>query len=106
MEDFALSHVSDQPFATLSGGKGRRLMLTRTLAAAPDVLLVDEPTAQLDQRTAHHVAGHLTTLQSRGVAVIIASHDPSVRDQCSSVIDLGDFVSCDEDEGDAATGGA
>lgn len=102
MEDFALSHVADRPFATLSGGEGQRLMLARALAAAPDVLLVDEPTAQLDQRTAHQVAGTLTALQSRGVAVIIATHDPSVRDQCSSVIDLADFVSFDDDEGVAA----
>lgn len=96
MDDFALTHVKDRPFATLSGGEGQRLMLARALACAPDVLLVDEPTAQLDQRTAHQVSETLTALHQRGIAVIIATHDGAVRDQCSSVIDLADFISFDD----------
>lgn len=98
LADFALSHVADRAFATLSGGEGQRLMLARALACAPDVLLVDEPTAQLDQRTAHQVSDTLTALHQRGIAVIIATHDAAVRDQCSSVIDLADFISFDDDE--------
>lgn len=96
MEDFALAHVADRPFATLSGGEGQRLMLARALASAPDVLLVDEPTAQLDQRTAHQVSETLTALHQRGIAVIIATHDGAVRDQCTSVIDLADYVCFDD----------
>lgn len=97
MEDFALSHVANRPFATLSGGEGQRLMLARALASKPDVLLVDEPTAQLDQRTAHQVSDTLTALHQRGIAVIIATHDAAVRDQCSQVIDLSDFIAFDDD---------
>lgn len=97
MEDFALTHVKDRPFSTLSGGEGQRLMLARALASQPDVLLVDEPTAQLDQRTARQVSDTLQSLHSRGIAVIIATHDLSVRDQCSRVIDLADFVTFDEE---------
>lgn len=93
MADFALEHVAQRPFATLSGGEGQRLMLARALASRPNLLLVDEPTAQLDQRTAHQVSATLTALHSRGVAVIIATHDTAVRDQCSRVIDLADYYS-------------
>lgn len=105
MEDFALSHVAERAFATLSGGEGQRLMLARALASQPDVLLVDEPTAQLDQRTAHQVSDTLTALHQRGIAVIIATHDGAVRDQCSQVIDLADFISFEDDtaaSGDSA----
>ena len=63
---------------------------TPALAGSPDVLLVDEPTAQLDQTTAHRVADALTALHAQGTAVVIATHDPAVRDQCDQVIDLGD----------------
>lgn len=97
MQDFALTHVAERPFFTLSGGEGQRLMLARALASKPDVLLVDEPTAQLDQRTAHQVSETLTALHQRGISVIIATHDSVVRDQCTSVIDLANFIAFDQD---------
>lgn len=92
LEDFNVAQVADHPFATLSGGEAQRLLLARGIATAPDILLVDEPTAQLDQSTARHVAQSLTALRSRGIAVIIATHDHWVRDHCSAIIDLGDYA--------------
>lgn len=88
LADFALSDVAKRPFAQLSGGEAQRLMLARALASSPDLLLVDEPTAQLDQHTAKQVADQLTALASRGLPVIIATHDPKVRDACTRTIDL------------------
>ncbi len=98
LDDFGISAVEDRPFSTLSGGEAQRLLLARAIARAPRVLLVDEPTAQLDQRTAHQVAASLSALHSRGIAVIIATHDHSVRDQCSMLIDLGDYAPPSEEE--------
>lgn len=105
MDDFHLAHVADRAFSTLSGGEGQRLMLARALASNPDVLLVDEPTAQLDQRTARQVSDTLHTLHQRGIAVVIATHDHAVRDQCSQIIDLADFISFDADEDPPSGGG-
>ena len=90
LEEFGLAGAADRPFSTLSGGEAQRLLMARALAGSPDVLLVDEPTAQLDQTTAHRVADALTALHTQGTAVVIATHDPAVRDQCDQVIDLGD----------------
>ncbi|MDC4232746.1 ATP-binding cassette domain-containing protein [Actinomyces sp. B33] len=98
LADFRLDHVAERPFKTLSGGEAQRMLLARALASDPDVLLVDEPTAQLDQRTAAHVADTLTALRDRELVVIIATHDPHVRDRCTRIIDLAAYVDADSDE--------
>lgn len=92
LDDFRLDQVAARPFKTLSGGEAQRMLLARALASAPDILLVDEPTAQLDQGTAAHVADTLTALRDRGLVVLIATHDPHVRDRCMRVIDLATYI--------------
>lgn len=62
--------------AGLSGGESRRVMLARALHGAPDVILADEPTADLDSATARDVIDGLTGFVARGGTLIVASHDP------------------------------
>lgn len=88
LDQFGLGKLADQPFGTLSGGQAQRLMLARGVAAAPHLLLVDEPTAQLDQQTAKEVDGCLAMLTSRKMIVVVATHSPTTRDACSRVLDL------------------
>ena len=64
------------------------MLLARALASGPDVLLVDEPTAQLDASSAAEVCDSLGSLQQKGVLVFVATHDPRVVDACSGVLDL------------------
>jgi ABC-type lipoprotein export system ATPase subunit len=61
-------------------------------AARPDLFLVDEPTAQLDARTAAEVSRTLTGLARRGTVVVVATHDPHTRAACTDVIDLADLA--------------
>ncbi|TPF86146.1 ABC transporter [Bifidobacterium sp. UTCIF-37] len=89
---FDLGAVADRPFAALSGGEAQRLMLARAVSSAPDMLLVDEPTAQLDTRTAHSVSGVLGNLAGHGMIVVVATHDLATRDACGRVIDLADYA--------------
>lgn len=60
----------------ISGGEARRLMLARAFAAGPEVLLADEPTADLDTETADAVTAALMDLGARGVTLVVATHDP------------------------------
>lgn len=88
---FMLAGLEGREFRTLSGGEAQRLMLARGIASSPDLLLVDEPTAQLDRKTAESVNDSLVGLRSAGTIVVIATHDPSTRDRCTDRIDLEEF---------------
>lgn len=88
---FGLSQRAGVRFSQLSGGEAQRLMLARGIAAEPDVLLVDEPTAQLDRRTAAQVNRVLGALADHGTAVLVATHDAATRDACDDVLDLGSY---------------
>ncbi|GAB3277929.1 hypothetical protein GCM10027589_03860 [Actinocorallia lasiicapitis] len=85
---FRLEPVADRPFRALSGGEAQRLMLARAVCSAPDLLLVDEPTAQLDLRTAHSVNETLGSIAQDGTVVVVATHDPDTRAACTTVLDL------------------
>ncbi|RLP77317.1 ATP-binding cassette domain-containing protein [Mycetocola tolaasinivorans] len=88
LELFGLAHVADRPFSALSGGEAQRLMLARGMATGPDLFLVDEPTAQLDRRTADTVNATLGVLSRAGSIVVVATHDSATRDACTDHIDL------------------
>lgn len=91
LERFNLGPAADRQFRALSGGEAQRLMLARAVATAPDLLLVDEPTAQLDLATAATVNDVLAGVAQTSTIVVIATHDAHTRDACSRVVDLADF---------------
>jgi ABC-type lipoprotein export system ATPase subunit len=63
----------------LSGGQGQRVVVARVLAGAPGLVLADEPTGQLDHRTAVHVLDVLLhAAEELGAALVVSTHDPAV----------------------------
>jgi putative ABC transport system ATP-binding protein len=62
----------------LSGGEQQRVAFARALANNPPLLLVDEPTGNLDRRTSAQVAGILNTLKEEGKTVVVATHDEGI----------------------------
>lgn len=93
MSLFDLSAVAGMPFSALSGGEAQRLMLARAVCAHPDLLLVDEPTAQLDTHTARGVSRVLRHLAGQGMMVVVATHDKQTRDSCRKILDLSEYTS-------------
>lgn len=92
MERFGLEKLGEKKFYELSGGEAQRLMLARATAKNADLLLVDEPTAQLDWAMAATVNNVLSELSSQNSIVIVATHDQGTSGACKSVLDLSDYV--------------
>ena len=68
------AHLDDQG-DTLSGGEAQRACLARTLLTNPEVLLMDEPTSSLDERSTRVLEDLATDLVGQGLTVIWVSHD-------------------------------
>jgi ABC-type lipoprotein export system ATPase subunit len=84
-----LSERAGQRVSRLSAGEQVRVAIARALAARPALLLVDEPTARLDQANALRLAALLSTLaRETGTAVVCATHDPVVIEQADSELAL------------------
>ena len=70
-----LEDLADSPARKLSGGEQQRLALVRALAAEPEYLLLDEPTASLDPRSTAMIETLVRRTADRGGAVILVTHD-------------------------------
>jgi putative ABC transport system ATP-binding protein len=73
----------------LSGGEQQRVAIARALAHRPDILLADEPTGNLDDRTAATVLELLANLRrEQGATLIVATHSAAVAASCDRVLEL------------------
>ncbi len=75
LEEFDLTDIQDYDGRLLSGGQQRRASLAIGIAMKPSVILLDEPTANLDIATRKHITSLIGGLQSTAQTVIIATHD-------------------------------
>jgi tungstate transport system ATP-binding protein len=69
-----LAHLAHERARTLSGGEIQRVSFGRALAFDPDVLLLDEPTANLDPRNVRLVEDLIRERQAQGVTIVLATH--------------------------------
>ncbi|GAA5209698.1 ABC transporter ATP-binding protein [Microbacterium kyungheense] len=83
-------HAAQRP-TELSGGQQQRVGIARAIAVRPHVLIADEPTGQLDSRTAATVMDLIGDLvHSQGLAAIVSTHDPLLVQRADRVIELHD----------------
>ena len=76
LELVGMDSLADTPLKNLSGGQQRRLLIARALACQPDILLLDEPTANLDRAVERELFDILKKLNQR-LTIIMVSHDPA-----------------------------
>jgi ABC-2 type transport system ATP-binding protein len=86
--DLQIEEFLERPTGKLSAGQKTRVALAKALLNAPDLLLLDEPTASLDPDTGDWVRGYLETYQRRsGATILLASHNMGeVERLCSEVM--------------------
>jgi len=74
----------------LSGGQQQRVAIARALANDPDILLMDEPTGNLDSHAEAEILDLLQTLHSRGKTVVIVTHSDEVSRRAERIIRVKD----------------
>jgi ABC-type lipoprotein export system ATPase subunit len=84
-----LGGLESRPAGALSGGERQRLAVARALCADASLVVLDEPTSQLDRATARLVAAVVRDCADAGACVVCASHDEELIAVADQVIDLG-----------------
>jgi tungstate transport system ATP-binding protein len=75
LDRVGLSDLAQRPARRLSGGEQQRLALARALARDPEILLLDEPTANLDPAATRSVEEIVLMAAQSGIKIVMASHD-------------------------------
>ena len=74
----------------LSGGQKQRVAIARALVSAPEIILADEPTGNLDSHNAHLVMEELRRIHSKGNTIIMVTHNPNLTSYATRVIHMLD----------------
>lgn len=74
----------------LSGGQQQRVAIARALVTEPTLLLADEPTGALDQKTGCQILNLFTELYQEGKTIVMITHDPIVAKNGSRIVDIID----------------
>ncbi len=91
LDDVGLGNRAHHRPTQLSGGQQQRVAIARALVNAPSLLLADEPTGELDTRTANAVLELLERYnRERAQTIVLVTHNAAVWERCDTVISLSD----------------
>lgn len=88
LERMSISFLKDRIYTELSGGERQMVLIARALTQQPDILIMDEPTSNLDFGNQIRVLEQVNILAKQGLGVIMTSHFPNHAFLCSSKVAL------------------
>lgn len=88
LERFDVGHRAGHRPSALSAGEQQRVALARALLLDPPLLLLDEPTANLDRNSAGSVLAALNELRDDARGILVATHDPQLAELADRIVDL------------------
>ena len=90
LEKVGLGHRLDHKPSQMSGGQQQRVAIARAIAAAPPLILADEPTGNLDSASSKEILQILKQMHASGRTVILITHDNEIAAQARRIIHIRD----------------
>lgn len=101
LNELGIGHLADRGFARISGGERQLALISRALVQQAKIIIMDEPTANLDYGNQYRVMEKTRELADNGYTIILSTHNPEhallFADKCF-VIQNGEFVSAGSSE--------
>jgi putative ABC transport system ATP-binding protein len=92
LEEMGLSEWAEHLPSELSGGQKQRIAIARALIANPKIILADEPTGALDSKTSFEVMDILRKVNSKGITIIIVTHEKDISECTDRIIHITDGI--------------
>jgi len=92
LKDVGVEELAFKKVSQLSGGQKQRVAIARALVNNPEIILADEPTGALDNKTSGEIVYTLLELNRSGRTIIIVTHNIEVAKKCSRIITIEDGV--------------
>ena len=83
-----IAYVENQKIENLSGGEKQRIAIARSLISNTNVILADEPTGALDEKSGHMIMELFKQMKNMGKTIIIVTHDIDVAKKCDYIINI------------------
>jgi iron complex transport system ATP-binding protein len=102
LDQVGMYHLKDKPYTRISGGERQLVLIARTLAQKPKIVMLDEPTSHLDFRNQVLILKMINQLSAQGFTIIMSTHLPNQAFLISSKVALmseGKFIAsgrCDD----------
>lgn len=90
LERVGISHLAHSYPSQLSGGEMKRVEIARALINSPDLLIADEPTANLDLQTTRETMQLFDSLSEEGASILLVTHEPEVSAYCKRTLEMKD----------------